>query len=76
MNEKSPNKKSDEEEGLSFEDVNEKTPNKNRAREVLIVNEKTPNIFLAREKPILNRKFTPYTIESFKNRVYYTEYQI
>jgi hypothetical protein len=56
--------------------VNEKSPNKNRAREVLIMNKKTPNIFLAREKPILNRKFIPYAIESFKNRVYYTEYQI
>jgi hypothetical protein len=40
------------------------------------MNKKMPNIFLAREKPILNRKFIPYTIESFKNRVYYIDYQI
>ena len=56
--------------------MNKKTPNKNRARELLFMNKKTPNNFIARETPSLNKKFTPYVIEDFKNRVYYIDYQI
>ena len=72
MNEKMPNKKYGREAPI----MNKKTPNKKYTREVLIMNKKTPNNFIARENPTLNRKFIPYTIENFKNRVYYIEYQI
>jgi len=56
--------------------MNKKTPNNFIPRETSKVNEKMPNNFIARENPTLNKKFVPYTIENFKNRAYYLDYQI
>ena len=54
--------------------MNKKTPNKNRAREALIMNEKMPNNFIARELPTKDKSFKPYDLDNFG--VYYSDYQI
>ena len=56
--------------------MNKKTPNKNRAREALIMNEKMPNNFIARDPTKIDQKFIPYALENFINSSKLIDYQI